>query len=73
MAFDPGHKGEKGGSGCSSHVNNSMHTVKCSMCVKYGRVPACLHTDKQHALMGWKAAKPTMRFQIMSLSELMEV
>lgn len=26
-------------------MNNGMHTVKCSMCAKYGHVPACLHTN----------------------------
>lgn len=35
MTFDHKGKMEKGG-------NNSMHTVKRSMCVKYGRVPACV-------------------------------
>lgn len=51
MAFDPGNEGGERASGCnrSSHVNNGMHTVKCSMCVKCGHVPTCLHTNKQHA------------------------
>ncbi len=61
--------------GCSSscHVNNGMHTVKCSMCVKYGQVSACLRTNKQHALMVRRAVKATIKGRIMSPSELMDV
>lgn len=53
MAFDLGAEEERRLNGCSSssHVNNGMRTVECSMFVKYGHVP-------NNVLMGSKAVKP---------------